>query len=72
MAGSKNGSAYYASVRRAGGAFLLVVAAFLAVVDVFTVDYAVDNIALGLLLSTGIGLLGLDTIARRISDRDEP
>ena len=65
-----DGSNYYASVRRAGGGFLLIVASVLVLADVVSTEYAVDNIALGLLLSTGLGLLGLDTLARRFKDRD--
>ena len=52
--------------RTVGGLLLLGAAAFLVIVDAFSLDYQADSVVLTLLLSTGSLLLGVEFIGRRI------
>lgn len=70
VTGPDGAPSFYASARRALGSFLLLVGGVLVLLDVVSAEYAIDSIALGLVLSTGCVLLGLDASVRRLLDRD--
>lgn len=52
--------------RVVGGLLLIAAAAFLVIVDAFSLDYDADAVVLTLLLSTGSLLLGVEFVGRRI------
>lgn len=60
MTGDPDGRPYYGTVRRAGGIFLLGLAAVLMVLDALSPDYDVDSIQLGLIFGTALVLLGVE------------
>lgn len=70
MTGPNGGQSYYASARRAGGLILIILASVLMLVDAARADYAVDSIQLGLILSTGCVLFGIDAAIRRLTGGD--
>lgn len=51
---------YYGRARIAGGLLLIGLVMVLALIDAVSVDYAIDSIQLGLLLGTGLVLLGVE------------
>ena len=58
--GPDDGTPYYGKARIAGGLALIFAAIVLLVLDAFNKEYQVDSITLGLLLGTGIVLLGVE------------
>jgi hypothetical protein len=58
--GTDGGAPYYGRARIAGGLALIFAAITLLVVDALSRDYSVDSIVLGLVLGTGIVLLGVE------------
>jgi len=55
-----NGPPYYGRARIIGGLLLLALAAFLMTVDALRPDYNVPDSQLGLILGTGVVLLGVE------------
>ena len=53
---------YYGRARIAGGLALIAVAVILALIDAFSLEYALDSITFGLILGTGAVLLGAEAI----------
>lgn len=51
---------FYGKARIAGGLALIGLVIVLALLDAFRTDYSVDSIQLGLLLGTGLVLLGVE------------
>lgn len=51
---------YYGQARIVGGLLLIGAAIILMLIDAASVEYAVDSIQLGLLLGTGLVLLGVE------------
>jgi hypothetical protein len=61
MTGSPDGGPYnYGRARVAGGLLLIGLVVVLALIDAISIDYSVDSIQLGLLLGTGLVLLGVE------------
>lgn len=61
MTGPDGGaSPYYGKARIAGGLLLIGLVIALALIDAISADYSVDSIQLGLLLGTGLVLLGVE------------
>ena len=59
--GNGNGGPYnYGRARVAGGLALIFLVVFLTIIDAFNETYSVDSIQLGLLLGTGLVLLGVE------------
>ena len=59
--GSSNGGPpYYGRARIAGGLALIGLVIVLTIFDAIRTDYQVDSIQLGLLLGTGLVLLGVE------------
>lgn len=54
------GPPYYGRARIAGGLVLIFLVVALTLLDAFRNDYQVDSIQLGLLLGTGLVLLGVE------------
>lgn len=52
--------------RTVGGLLLIAAAAFLVVIDAFSIDYDADAVVLTLLLSTGSVLLGVEFVGRKL------
>lgn len=52
--------------RTIGGLLLIGAAAFLVVIDAFSLDYDADAVVLTLLLSTGSVLLGVEFVGRKL------
>jgi len=50
----------YGRARVAGGLLLIGLSVMLTLVDAFSADYSVDSIQLGLILGTGLVLLGVE------------
>ena len=59
-AGGPDDRPYYGRARIAGGLALIGLVIVLAILDAFRLDYSVDSIQLGLLLGTGLVLLGVE------------
>lgn len=62
--GPDNGRPYFGPARTVGGLALLFAAIILSLADVVSDKYEVDSIVLGLLLGTGVVLLGVEAGAR--------
>jgi hypothetical protein len=61
MTGGTDGGAYnFGRARVAGGLLLIGLVVILALIDAVSIDYSVDSIQLGLLLGTGLVLLGVE------------
>lgn len=61
MTGGTDGSAYdFGRARVAGGLLLIGLVVALALIDAISTEYSVDSIQLGLLLGTGLVLLGVE------------
>lgn len=58
--GTDDGRPYYGRARIAGGLMLIGLVIVLALIDAVSADYSVDSIQLGLLLGTGLVLLGVE------------
>ena len=58
--GPDDGRPYYGKARIVGGLILIGLVCVLAIMDAFRPDYALDGIQLGLLLGTGLVLLGVE------------
>ena len=58
--GDDNGRYEYGRARVAGGLALIFLVILLTLIDAASVDYSVDSIQLGLLLGTGLVLLGVE------------
>ena len=58
--GPDGGAPYYGRARIAGGLALIFGAIVLLLVDALSRDYSVDSIVLGLILGTGVVLLGVE------------
>lgn len=58
--GPEDGRPYYGRARIAGGLTLIFGAVVLLLVDALSRDYSVDSIVLGLILGTGVVLLGVE------------
>ena len=58
--GTDGGAPYYGRARIAGGLALIGLVIVLAILDSLRVDYTLDSIQLGLLLGTGLVLLGVE------------
>lgn len=59
MAGAERGNPY-GKARNIGGLTLIFLVVVLALLDVVSADYSIDSIQLGLLLGTGLVLLGVE------------
>lgn len=60
MTGDADGAPYYGRARIAGGLALIFASIILLLVDALSTEYSVDSIVLGLVLGTGIVLLGVE------------
>jgi hypothetical protein len=60
MTGGSDGPYNYGRARVAGGLLLIGLVVVLALIDAISLDYHVDSIQLGLLLGTGLVLLGVE------------
>ena len=58
--GPDDGRPYYGRARIAAGLLLIGLVCVLALIDSLRPDYSVDSIQLGLLLGTGLVLLGVE------------
>jgi hypothetical protein len=60
MSGGRDDVPYYGRARIAAGLMLIGLVIVLALIDALSFDYSVDSIQLGLLLGTGLVLLGVE------------
>jgi hypothetical protein len=60
MTGGPDGPYNYGRARVAGGLLLIGLVVALALIDAISTEYHVDSIQLGLLLGTGLVLLGVE------------
>lgn len=58
--GNGNGPPYYGRARIIGGLVCIFLVVALTLLDAFRADYQVDSIQLGLILGTGLVLLGVE------------
>lgn len=66
---ASDGSPYYGRARIVGGLILFGLIVVLSVLDALRADYAFDSIQLGLLLGTGLVLLGVEAGNRLLGGR---
>ena len=66
--GPDGGRPYYGPARIAGGLILIGLVVVLSIMDSFRSDYALDSVVLGLLLGTGVGLLGVEFGRRKLDE----
>jgi hypothetical protein len=60
MTGGSDGPYNFGRARVTGGLLLIGLVVALALIDAVSLDYSVDSIQLGLLLGTGLVLLGVE------------
>jgi hypothetical protein len=60
MSGGRDDVPYYGRARITAGLMLIGLVIALALIDALSFDYSVDSIQLGLLLGTGLVLLGVE------------
>ena len=68
IGGPEGGRPYYGPARIAGGLILIGLVVVLSIMDSFRSDYALDSVVLGLLLGTGVGLLGVEFGRRKLDE----
>ncbi len=68
--GPEGGQPYYGRARIAGGLALIFAAIVLLLVDALSLEYSVDSIVLGLILGTGVVLLGVEAGRRFLPPED--